>query len=140
MDHKSWNTPSAHLRGARGSDSYAIMRDSLPVQLHDTILSSKQPVSAHKDSLLSITNHMLSHGSTCLSKINGCFMPVLEKNISILPGVRGKLAAAWRSFMTYDSYSYKLPCCTKTYKKIEFLIRFNAVLITGQNKRMSLAL
>ena len=43
------------------------MRDSLPVQLHDTMLqSSKKRVSAHEDSLFSITIHMLSHGSTYL--------------------------------------------------------------------------
>ena len=67
---------------------YAIMRNSLPVQLHDTLLSSKQPVSTHKDSLLTIMNHMPAHRSRCLSKINGYYVQLLENNPSILPGVR----------------------------------------------------
>ena len=54
------------------------MRDSLPVQLRDTMLSSKQPVSTHEDSLFSITNYMILHRSTCLSEINGCYMQLLE--------------------------------------------------------------
>ena len=50
---------------------YAIIRDSLPIQLYDAILSLKQPVSTHEDFLLSITNHMLSDRSKYSSKING---------------------------------------------------------------------
>ena len=63
--------------------------------LVNTMLSSKQPVSAHEDSLLRITNHMLSHRSTYLSNINGGYVQVLENNTSILSGARRKLAAAW---------------------------------------------
>ena len=66
---------------------YAIMRDSLPVQLHDTMISSKQSVSSHRDSLLSITNHMLSHRSIYCRKINGFYMQVFG-NISIFIEVR----------------------------------------------------
>ena len=89
MDYKSWNTPSARPRGAHGCKTWA---DSLLI--HNTMLSSKQPVSTYEDSLPSITNHMLSHRSTCSWRINGCYVQVLGKNTSILPGVCWKFAAA----------------------------------------------
>ena len=56
--------------------------DSLPVQLHDTMLPSKQPVSIREDSLLTIMNHMPTLKSTRSLKINGCYVQVLE-NIQV---------------------------------------------------------
>ena len=66
----------------------AIMRDSLPVQLHDAMLSPKQPLPTNKDSLFIIMNRMPTHRSTWSSKINGCYVQVLENISSILPGAR----------------------------------------------------
>ena len=66
------------------------------------MLSLKQPVSTHEDSLVSITNHMLSHRSTCSSKINGCYVKRIEVSCQEFK----KICSREGCSVTYDPYSY----------------------------------
>ena len=61
-------------------------RSRVPVQLHNTMLSSKQPVSAHEDSL------SLASRITC-SHMEACFR-------------RNSMDVMCKCSMTYDPYSY----------------------------------
>ena len=64
------------LQGFEWTLPYATMRDGLPVQLHDTMLSSKQPVSTHEEPLFTVTNHMPAYRSAYSSKNKGCYVQV----------------------------------------------------------------
>ena len=80
--------------------------DSLPVQLHDTMLSSKLPVSAHEDSLSLASRITCSHMEAHVHRNSMDVVCKCLKTIQLSYQQLAETCSRVGCSMTYDLYSY----------------------------------